>query len=158
MHTHSHAHTHTHALMHTHTNTHIQRGRSNCKFRCVYLRSLFQSRCDVSQLYVWHDSFICATWSIHMCDMTCSYVGHTSFVRVTWLIHRCDAFICMCDVTHSHARDITHSYVWQDLFMEWRDSVIGAICLFVCVTWLIHMRDMTHRRDMYSYVWHDVYS
>ena len=24
----------------------------------------------VSHLYVWHDSFICVTWLIHMCDMT----------------------------------------------------------------------------------------
>jgi len=24
--------------------------------------------------YVWHDSFICVTWLIHMCDMTHSYV------------------------------------------------------------------------------------
>ena len=37
--------------------------------------------------FVWHDSFICVIWLIHMCDMTHSYAWHDSFVRVTWLIH-----------------------------------------------------------------------
>jgi len=36
---------------------------------------------------VWHDSFICVTWLIHMCDMTPSYVWHDSFICVTWLLH-----------------------------------------------------------------------
>jgi len=32
--------------------------------------------CDMfaSYTHVWHDSFICVTWLIHMCDMTHSYV------------------------------------------------------------------------------------
>ena len=84
--------------------------------------------CEMTHLYVWHDSFICVTWFIHMCDMTHSYVWHDalrmwhdSFICVTWLIHMCD---------------MTHSYVWHDSF--------------ICVTRLIHMCDMTH-----SYVWHD---
>ena len=64
---------------------------------------------------MWHDSFICVTWLIHMCDITHSYVWHDSFICVTWLIHMCD---------------ITHAYVWHDSF--------------ICVTWLIHMCDMTH--------------
>ena len=65
--------------------------------------------------YVWHDSFICVTWCIHMCDMTRSYVRHDSFICATWLIYMCD---------------MTHSYVWRDSFM--------------CVTWRIHMCDVTH--------------
>jgi len=50
---------------------------------------------------VWHDSFTCVTWLIHMCDMTHSHVWHDSFTCVTWLIH-------MCDMTNSH--------VWLDEF------------------------------------------
>ena len=50
-------------------------------------------RCDMTHSYVWHDSFICVTWLIHMCDMTHSYVCHDSFIfvcfenesDVTWL-------------------------------------------------------------------------
>jgi len=99
--------------------------------------------CDVICSHVWRDVFICGAYLVRTCDMTHSYV------RCAHLYVWRDSF-ASCDMTHS--------YVWQDLFMEGRDSFIGSICLFVCVTWLIHMRDMTHTRDMYSYVWHDVYS
>ena len=34
--------------------------------------------CDMAHIYVWRDSFICATWLIHMCDVTHSYVQHNS--------------------------------------------------------------------------------
>jgi len=62
--------------------------------------------CDITHSYVWHDSFICATWLIHMCDMTHSCVSwlmhmcdlthsHDLFIYVTWLIH-------MLDMTYSH--------------------------------------------------------
>jgi len=52
--------------------------------------------------------------------------------RVSW--H--DSFICVTWLM----RDMTHSYAWHDS----------------CVTWLIHMCDMT--RDMtHSYAWHDSY-
>ena len=92
--------------------------------------------------YVWHDSFMCVTWFIHMCDITHSYMWYdsskvpnrlevpdlgpivviiVSLICVTWLIFMCD---------------MTHSYVWHNSF--------------ICVTWLILMCDMTH-----SYVWHD---
>ena len=64
---------------------------------------------------MWHDSFICATWLIHMCDVTHSYVQRDSFICATWLIHMCD---------------MAHSYVWHGPF--------------ICVTWPIHMCDMTH--------------
>ena len=53
----------------------------------------------MSHSHVWHVSFICVTWLIHMCDMTYSHVWHVSFTCVTWLIHM---------------RDMTHSYVWHD--------------------------------------------
>ena len=46
---------------------------------------------NMTYSYVRHDSFICATWLIHMCDMTHSYVWHDSFICVTWdrkRIHR----------------------------------------------------------------------
>jgi len=96
------------------------------------------------------------TWLIHMCDMTHSYVWHDSFICVTWLIHMkwrvrvCGHVrmrfmilprVCMCmwDMTQSHAghdsfewvtslshmRDMTHSYVRHDAFPR--------------VTWLVCM-------------------
>jgi len=35
---------------------------------------------------VWHDSFTCVTWLIHMCDMTHPYVRHDSFFLTDWQI------------------------------------------------------------------------
>ena len=99
--------------------------------------------CDMIHSYVWHDSFICVTWLIHMCDVTHSYLWHDSLICVTWLIHMCESLNHMCDMTHSYAhvtrscegrdsfciRDMNHSFVWHDSFM--------------CVTWLVRMRNMT---------------
>jgi len=110
--------------------------------------------CDMTHSCVWHDSFICVTWLIHMCDMTnsyvcdmthscvwsvsCSFVWHDSFgarhlekvvVRVTWLTYVWhDSIICVRWLIH--VCDMTHPCVWHDVF--------------ICVTWLIHMCDMTH--------------
>jgi len=95
--------------------------------------------------YVWHDSFICVTWLIHMCDMTHSYVWHDSFICVVSLTYMCD---------------MTHSYVWRDPFIcvTWPIHMCGITHLyvwhdsFICVTRLFHRCDMTH-----SYVWHDLF-
>jgi len=74
---------------------------------------------DMTPSYVWHDSFICVTWLLHICDMTHSYVWHYRYVRhdsfmydvtyscicVPWLLHICDMthscsdIIDMCDMT-----------------------------------------------------------
>jgi len=90
---------------------------------CSYVSLMW----DMTHSYVWHDSFTCVTWLVHMFDMSrCNtailgvYMCH-SFG--TWLIRICD---------------MTHSYLWHDSF--------------ICVTWRIHMCDMTH-----SYVWHDAF-
>jgi len=105
--------------------------------------------------YVWHDSFICVAWLIHVCDMTHPNMRHTSSTCATWLIHMCDPWerlevelICvawlihMCDMTHpyvsrvgaswsrTHMCGMTHPYVRHDSS--------------ICATWLIHMCDMTH--------------
>jgi len=60
--------------------------------------------CDLTHSYVWHDSFICVTWLIHMGHHSCR----------TWLIHTWhDSFIW--DTTHvghdSSIRDLSYSYV-----------------------------------------------
>jgi len=52
--------------------------------QCVAMRCGVKKRlthmCDMPHPYVWHNSFICATWLIHMCDMTHSQeiLGRTS--------------------------------------------------------------------------------
>ena len=92
--------------------------------------------CDMTPSYVWHDSFICVTWFIHMCDKThsyvtwlihmCdtthSYVWHNSFIYVTWLIRICDMtqvarseninmYLCMCVCTYVCTRTSVHIYL-----------------------------------------------
>jgi len=84
--------------------------------------------------YVWHDVLLCVTWLIHMCDIT----HHMN--DVIWTISHgqnhgsCHRYEC-CDLIWMMWSK-NDSYVWHDSF--------------ICVTWLIHMCDMTH-----SYVWHD---
>jgi len=77
--------------------------------------------CDMTHSYVWHDSFICVTWLIHMCDMTHSYVWHDVFMCVPWLAN-------LCAMTH-----------WC---MARLGGKIDTWCVrhdsFICVTRLVH--------------------
>jgi len=56
---------------------------------------------DMTHSLVWHASFICVNWLIHMCDMTHSCVWHDSFVCVTQIISYVwhGSFICVVWVT-----------------------------------------------------------
>jgi len=129
--------------------------------------------CDMTHSCVWHDSRMCLISLIHMCDMTHKggpwydresqvCVWHDSFICVTWLIHMCDMphkGASRCDLTYVFA--MAHSHVWRDscicvtwLIKEHHDvisdmSSYGSFT-FTCVTWLMHMCDVTH-----SYLWHD---
>ena len=114
----------------------------------------------------------CVMWRMHMFNGTHSYVP--------WLIHTCltpwyawrDSF--MCDVTKScitrfiRTRDVTHSHTCRDWFMcvTWLIHMCNVTQLYVwydCATWLIHMCDVTHPiaqvtlmcNVTHSYVWRD---
>jgi len=125
---------------------------------------------------VWHDSFICVTWLIHVRDMTHAYVWHDSFKCVTWLntnhclecptprarecvTHWCRS-LCVYATWLIHLCDtlmlltvcvcyMTHLYVWHA-------DATHCVCVrhdsFICVTWRIHECDMTHLS-----AWHDSY-
>jgi len=54
---------------------------------------------------VWHDSFICVTWPVHMWHMTHSNVWHDQFTCVTWLV-----LVHICNTTRS--------YVWHDSLIK----------------------------------------
>jgi len=82
------------------------------------------------------DLFICAVWLFHMCNVTHLYQGfegviawHGPFVMDVLEI----IMMCFADAVCVRAPYDIQPRVWH-----------------VCVTWLVHMCDMTH-----SYVWHD---
>ena len=131
--------------------------------RCISLiRDSFI--CDMTQWHMWRDSLTRSMLLIDIMSHTCAQ----TISRSIWRIH--DSFIC--DMTHSYVwRDslmrsmvlidiISHTcswlvHMWHDLFIcvTWLiDAVYGAhwqhiTHLFVTrsyVTWLIHMRDVTH--------------
>jgi len=91
---------------------------------------------------VWHDSFICVTWLIHLCDLAHWHVLYS-----------------VPDGLYYSVCDTTHSYLWHGAFVcatwphscVWHASSIHATCLIhIPHTTHAHLRDMPH-----SYVWHD---
>jgi len=99
----------------------------------------------------------------HGMDESCHiWMSHVTWVMshncllmaTTWLIH---TWQVMCDMTHRYLtwhhlmwRDLfiysmTHLYVWRDPFMTCDPFMTWLMTwLIICVTWLIHMSDMTH--------------
>ena len=74
-------------LLHTCDMTHSHVCQNSHLTRQGYGGILNMHECVVSDMthsYVWHDSFICVIWLLHMCDMTHSYVWHDSSTCVTW--------------------------------------------------------------------------
>ena len=138
------------------------RWETKALFTCVTWLILM---CDMTHLYVCHDSFICVPWLIHICVMTHSYVWHGAFrcetmalfTCVTWLIHICamthswvchDSVLCVPWLISTCESDMTDGAqdmcVMPDLYVC-HDS-------FLCVQWLISMCAMTH---FYVRVRHD---
>jgi len=118
-----------------------------------------------SFVYVWHDSSICVTWLHQMRAITHSHVWNDSFIILRiWLRHVCGD-MDYDTMTQLYMCDMTHSYVWHDAFKcvgfwsMWRHGLRHHILdsqahgwsdSCICVTWPIHMCDMTH-----TYVWRD---
>jgi len=86
-----------------------------------------------------HDSSICdsSIWLIHMCDMTHPYVIHPYMRR-----ERHDSSIY---TTLPIQKWITYGWVMSIMSYIWMSHVF-LVFSFICVTWLIHMYDMTHSK------------
>jgi len=75
---------------------------------------------DMTHLYTLHESFIYASWSIHiymawlihMCDMTHSYVSHDSFIFATRL-----DLECWHSCVRKKKKNSNHSCVTHDLLL-----------------------------------------
>jgi len=116
--------------------------------------------CDMAHLYVWHDSFICVTWLIHMCDYDLALAAHMLWdICVTWLIHPHiwhDAHI-LWDMTVSRHLVLCRTHpVTHDSFIRvtclihvWHDSCV-YVCDYYFVSTVRILWGVTH-----SYMWHD---
>ena len=101
--------------------------------------------CDVpisfSRCCVWHDLLICVTWLIHVCDMTRPYVWHVSFICVTW---RYLGAVAVCDMTHL--------FVWYDssirvtCVIHMCDYGVAATSRLLKIKGLFCKRDLHNRR------------
>jgi len=93
-------------------------------------------------LYVWHDSFVCVVWLIHTCDMT--DLAHTSMQckgKPRYYSRR--VFVYVYQLCHTHEWVV--SYIWFPPIHTYTYTNSSYIRdAFLCVTWLIHMWDMTH--------------
>jgi len=114
---------------------------SCASFTCAtwFIHSYMSFTCATWFIYMWHMhtyvmtySYVhndvcelCVKW-LYICDIyverfICDYVPNEAFIRDTCFIHTCATIHSLCDMTHSYVR---------------RDP-------FICVPWLIHMRDVT---------------
>ena len=108
--------------------------------------------CDMTHSYVWHDSFICVTWLIHMCDMTHSYVWHNSFICCDTLWYASAAALLMSHIiTHATYECTTHiSHYMYDLYaaveacrtVRWAEWHIQTWVVVMSHIWMSHVTFM----------------
>jgi len=131
----------------------------------------------VTHSYVQYDSFICATWRIHMCDTTPSYVQHgfmtcllhtggtsllyvwyDSFIRETWL------YFCHSYERHESFQVTCVTWIRRTCDMTYLTLLIHQQDAFICMTWIVHLSDGTrflfnwidHQCHVFhSSTWHD---
>ena len=96
--------------------------------------------------HVWHDSFTCVIWFIHICDKSHSHVWQDSFTCVTWLIHMCDMTPShvWCPkrtnthVTHVNSHMNRHVMIYSSVSFAKepckRDSILQQRPIYICVT------------------------
>jgi len=116
---------------------------------------------------VWHDSFMCATWLIHMCDITpshiqvtyalatredcydmTSYVWHDSFMCTTWLIHTSDK-------TQSYIHVIYTLATREGCYDVEKQSTFLLCGIWYSDKWYIHSRKTRRllRHDVICVTW-----
>ena len=147
------------ALQHTATHSNaLQHTATHCNNTLQHTRTVHAPDIAGAQTHtrVWHDSFTCVTWLIHTCDLTHSHMWYDSFTRVTRLIKAC---------RHASRDSLEQARVPRN--GRYKTNLHDS---YMCVTWLIHVWDVTHicpdgvvymhtpQSDMtHSHVRHDSY-
>jgi len=136
------------------------------------------ARNDMTHSYVWHDSFVCVTWLIHVyIRATWTWLNHTCAIDTTSWCPRVAASSSGVLPKLIHTSGMTHSYVWHDSFtyMYIRHESDFVICAtltiyhdalalppvavafyhksFICVTWIIHMCEISSGVLQHMYIW-----
>jgi len=113
-------------LIHMWDMTHLYVGHTYvCRWPC------FKAKCKLWVTCSRHDAFTRVTWLTHMGDTTHLYVGNDLFICGTWLM-------CMLGMIRAYVCR------WPCCKAKWKLLVTcSRLYVFTCVTWLIHMWDMT---------------
>jgi len=115
--------------------------------------------CATTRSYVWNDMFMCGyascTYVTHTMAHPChSHLWHDRFKCIKRYVHMCNTPQLHMWHMYWHTNaiymcDMTHSYVWNDMFTcvicltYICDTCNGTPMPFTCVTWLIHMYEIT---------------
>ena len=129
------------------------------KRRLVCVTQLITHICDMTRLYVWHDSVVRVTWLVYespssrqrrdvfcmettsngMFDTTYAHMWHDSVICWTWLTRSCDVtrlrvteFPPTMGKTSNGVLDTTDAHLWH--------------ASFICWTWLTRTCDVTRLR------------
>jgi len=109
--------------------------------------------CDVTDLYMYHDSFICVTWSCKC---------------ATWLTHTCDLIHLLTHPTHRycnmtmHMWDTTHSFLRQTHLHDsstwitlncgrFVDTTHWHVSIMILADSLTRLIDMTHMNRYFTH-------
>jgi len=117
--------------------------------------------------YIWHESFICVTWLIRIRDMTdacmwdvtrrAAFIAYLYVWTAThcntgciYLLNASQRIVKHLQHTATHCNTLQHTATHCNTGCMVHLLPIYMCASFICVTWLIHVCDMTH-----SYVRHN---
>ena len=104
--------------------------------------------CGMTHSYVWHDSFMCVTWLIHVCGMTHSWVWHDSIIFMTTL--ECDGTGAY--VWHDSMNESCHTHKWVMPYI-WMSHVSHMNGSCHTHEWVMSHTIMSYAIRMNEYIW-----
>ena len=136
----------------SHTEVHICMCCRGCSVlhcaavRCSVLRCV--AVCIISEPLL----LMCGTWLFHMYDMTHPYVWHDSFLYATWLICVCEAFL---RAYHSFEPQSPYACGWVSWHTWCKDLIWHTWCKdLMCHRWCWHLIWHTSCKHLVSLMHH----